>query len=55
MATCYSIGHVALRPGPFPRLGLSLRLLVTGSFPTLSLCNQATSGGLAPVVWQAYT
>lgn len=47
MATPYSIGHVALPPGRFPRLGLSLRLLVTGSFPTLSLYNQATSGGLA--------
>lgn len=53
MATQYSIGHVA--PPLFPRLGLSLRFPVTGSFPILSLCNQATSGGLAPVVWQAYT
>lgn len=55
MTTQYSIGHVASPPGLFPRLVLSLRLLVTGSFPILSLCNQATSGGLAPVAWQTYT
>lgn len=48
-ATQYSMGHVAPPPGLFPRLVLSLRLLVTDSFPILSLCNQATSGGLAPV------